>query len=64
MYDKNEMQFFPDEPKIIHYDFSGEPIYEGDEYVEYDGEKILLDDMAYYAKEYIFSSIYVAGDYV
>jgi len=41
MFDKNEMQYFPndDEPKILAYcPHCNEPIYEGDEVYEFDGQ--------------------------
>lgn len=63
MYNKKEMQFYPDEPKVLYRDYQGEPIYEGDEYVEFAGNKILLTDTEYYARKYLFSEVMIAGGF-
>lgn len=64
MYNQKEMQFYPDEPKEMYRDYQGEPIFEGDEYVEYENDKVLVSDMNEYARRFLFSSIKVAGDYL
>ena len=38
----------PSDPQEVARDWKGEPIYEGDRYVEMDDELVLYDDLGYY----------------
>lgn len=49
-----------DEPQIFAYDWKGNEIYYGDKYYEYDGDYILEDDLAEYAKEVFGTSLRTA----
>lgn len=60
MYDFEQRQYYQDEPRIVYRDYQGEPIYEGDEYVECEGDKVLVDDVEHYALRYLVSPIKVA----
>ena len=46
-----------DEPQIFAYDWTGDEIYYGDKYYEYDGDYILEDDLEEYAKELFGTSL-------
>lgn len=38
----------PSDPKEVARDWQGEPIYEGDQYVQVDRGLVLIDDVGYY----------------
>jgi len=60
MYDQTLMQYYPDDPKVVYRDFKGDEIYEGDEYVEYEGDLILVTDVEQYFLDYLATPVKVA----
>lgn len=49
MYDKNQMQFYPDDepmPFIVAYDYDGNPIYSDDDYqyIDFQGDLVKYED--------------------